>query len=593
MAVFELWGTIKNSYGVTHNLQFRVTEKSQSISENKSSLQIQCWANAVGGSTWVEGTYNGTLLVNGYAYGFSVWLPRTGWVTLVDNTDWWAHASDGTRKISVAYDGSSPYISLVSNLSGSFYITTIPRTSTLSISSSQPVTTLGSPIGFNINRQSSSFTDTLEVWSKSTGSWVLLETIVSKTTSLAVAWIPPITYASRHPNTTTVPLTITLRTYNGTTQIGSNDTVINPTIPDDVIPTMQNITVSDNMGYATTIGAYIKSYSTLNVGGLSSASGIYGSTIKSWNIRVGDKTIEVLSSGSTNIAVSSAGQLTVGVVAVDSRGRRSAEALLSGGINVLDYSPPVINKNIKTFAVRSTALNVPNQLATKIHVSVDSTITTLNVSGQKNKRTITLQAKSYDASEYPSTGIVTIANNVNIAGGTEQKQLLVSSASGFTSFDVSTTYTLLITVSDVITSTSIPIDVLSSKVALSLGKDGIGVGKIWSRGSMDVVGPSYFKGPINVDGTVMATDIISTTPTSGFFTVTVTTLTAWQQIYYQTIPIPTAVKAPAGQTYLYSLYKPNNAQYWFGGLNNSGTHLVFFSAASLSGTAEMCWQRIL
>ncbi|TYK87633.1 hypothetical protein E0F59_09920, partial [Streptococcus pyogenes] len=116
-------------------------------------------------------------------------------ISLIDRTITVNHNADGTKSFGfiASFSGSggwSPGTLTVG--SGTFTLTTIPRSSSVVVSSG----TIGSAITININRQSSSFKHNLRYqWGNKTG------TIASDVDTSAV-WTIPLDFASDIPNST-------------------------------------------------------------------------------------------------------------------------------------------------------------------------------------------------------------------------------------------------------------------------------------------------------------------------------------------------------------------------------------------------------
>ncbi|MDE6697936.1 MAG: DUF859 domain-containing protein [Lachnospiraceae bacterium] len=243
------------------------------------------------------------------------------------------HNSDGTKNISMSF-----VFSLKATLSGVHYesmsksttatLNTIPRASTLSFSASG--VEMGSEVIISINRASNSFTHTLTYsFGSSSGS-------IGINVGENVRWTPILTLANQIPNTTSGTATITCKTYNGSTLIGTTTKTITLTVPANVVPGISAITCTDPSGYLSVYGGYVQNKSSVKVA--VTASGSYSSTIKSYKIIANGTTYT--GNNCTTGFLKTSGTNTVSVTVTDSRGRTKTS---STSISVIAYKNPAIS----------------------------------------------------------------------------------------------------------------------------------------------------------------------------------------------------------------------------------------------------------
>lgn len=219
---------------------------------------------------------------------------------------------------------------------GSTTLTTIARASSISsVTSSNSM--LGTAVTINISRKSSSFTHKVE-WTFENSTWAT----ITSSAATSASFTPPISLATRIPNTTVGKLTVRVTTYSGSTKIGSSvSKSINLYVPSSVVPTMNTPTVTRvNGSVPSAWGVYVKGYSKATIA-ISGAAGAQGSTIKSYSISgPGLKTSS--SSGTTNF-LTKVGTNTYTCTITDSRGRTASKTV---SVTVVNYSPPSISMSV-------------------------------------------------------------------------------------------------------------------------------------------------------------------------------------------------------------------------------------------------------
>ena len=241
--------------------------------------------------------------------------------------------------------------------------------------------TLGSAFSINISRKSGLFTHSLW-YTFGTKTWQGIGNSIATSTSFT----PPLSLCSEIPNATSGSMTVILRTYYGSTQIGSDQyTYYTMNVPSSIVPSFSDITCSENENHvAQNIGAYVQNKTKLNLA-IIGASGTYGSTIKSYKITVAGQTINA-ASGTTS-AITLSGNQTITAVITDSRGRTASR---SKTISLLTYTNPMISE-----------VNVDRTDDTTAVVSASLTATSLKVQDiEKNSLLYKVEYKAVDAHSY-------------------------------------------------------------------------------------------------------------------------------------------------------------------------------------------------
>lgn len=394
-----------------------VSQNSQSISGNTSNVtvSVRFFRTNTGYTSYGTGTVY--CKINGTTYSTGVTPDQkitNGGIVLFSRTLNIPHNADGTKTLACSAWISHNVVTS-SEQSYSQTLSTIPRASSFgSISGS----TIGSSMTININRASSSFNH--QVWYRlgSTG-WVDLGTGYGA----SCTFTPPMSLCSRLPNTTSGIFDLCIRTLNGSSQIG-DDVYKSITIyvPSSLAPSL-SFTVSDATGYSETYGGYIQGVSKVKT--VITASGVYGSTIRSYYATVDGKNY----SGATTTSgvLTSSGTVAISAGVTDSRGR---EMVSGKKISVLAYSKPKISSfEVKRCDVDGTLNSGGSYLA----AIFDSTITSLN---GKNKSTFVLKYKKSTDTNFTTVTLTNYANNYSVKDGK-----YVFAAEKSASYDVQLTVT--------------------------------------------------------------------------------------------------------------------------------------------------------
>lgn len=196
-----------------------------------------------------------------------------GTLTLASGTTTVGHNSDGSKTVycegKYIANSTANYLPNSSTCGGNLTLFTIPRASSFSSISGN---TIGGSQTINIDRKSSSFTHSL--WYKiGNGSWV----DIGGGIGTSKTWTLPTSLNNQIPNSTSLTLTYILRTYNGSTQIGS-DVYYNYTVYySGNNPNAGSVAIT----YANLFnGKFIANHSTATIKH-TGYGGVYGSSIKS------------------------------------------------------------------------------------------------------------------------------------------------------------------------------------------------------------------------------------------------------------------------------------------------------------------------
>ena len=199
---------------------------SQSISGNKTTIAWSCGLTP--GEQYLENaikmsavTIAGVKVYDGGTYSnITDYKDRT----FASGTLELSHNADGTKSFTVAaftgwLFGNGDYTAAAK----SFTLPTIPRASTVSAPGTG---TLGTALAIKIDRKSTSFTDKLYY---KIGSNEAVTITASAGTSYS--WTPPVSLASKAPNSKTLTVKIITNTYNGDTYVGRSECTVTLSVP--------------------------------------------------------------------------------------------------------------------------------------------------------------------------------------------------------------------------------------------------------------------------------------------------------------------------------------------------------------------------
>lgn len=410
-----------------YTYQCVVTENSYSVANNTSNVTVVFAMKGPWAPSFYEwATYYG-IVIDGSVKktGNSSPYISTSYVQLLTWTGDIAHNSDGSKSINVGVYlyHSSPsnylpkqYTSSSPLTMGSVALTTIPRASSFGTISGN---TIGSNMTVNITRHSASFTH--QLWYKlGNSSWYDLGTGIGTQKAFTISN----DLLSQLPSATSGTLQLRLRTYNGSTQIGS-DVYKNITayVANSVIPTIPNNAIKlEPQTYSILIQG--KNKLKISVSGCSAGT---GSSIKSYTFSGPGISSTTTSTSVTSASViSNTGTLTYTVTVTDTRGRSASK---TSTITCYAYKAPYI-KPFSAYRCNSSGAADENGSYVKCNYNLGYS----SVNGTNNV-TVKIMYKKNTASSYAS--VTSLSNSTATSGSS-----IISSIS------TSSTYTLYATISD-------------------------------------------------------------------------------------------------------------------------------------------------
>ena len=501
---------VQCGYNGHYHLYMTITQNKRDASTNQSNVTVKMYAQSdsssygaynldASGNT-VKMTVNGKQVVN---KTMAMDFRNKATVQLASWTGAISHGSDGSKKLdcsgSFTIDGSS-YLS-GGSISCSIQLESIPRATKPTLSAS--TVALGSAVTINISPAVSTWTHNI-YYRIGTGDWVRFATGVKSNYS----WTVPLAIASSYPTATKGTITIGLNTYNGSTQIGGTQTVnLNITIPASVAPSVSTIAISETVSGLSNFG-YVQTKSKLKI--VASASGSYGSSIRSYVYNIGSQSYSGLENTYTmGEEVRDSGTVAVTVTATDSRGRTVSKTV---SITVLAYSPPQIThfECIRCGDANGSA----NTNGQYLKVTFGYSVSPLN---NKNQANCLLKYSVYDdgkwgglisRTEYTYSGTYISATAILNTASTYQVGLVVTDSFGTASFykEIGTAVRLL--------------SYIVKRFAIAIGKipeidnifdvalETIFRKKVTMNSDLAVTGQSSFKGMVSHDGATVCNDTL-------------------------------------------------------------------------------------
>ena len=468
-----------NSSGPLH-LNIYIEQVSQDIANNSSRVSWRATVDRDGGyRTW--NAENGSVL-SVWLNGASIYKSNLSFdtqgqeTTLASGETTIPHESDGTKTFSVwaSFDPNNGVHGNIT-ISTKYTLSSLPRSS--SVAGLDGDRNLGSRHTIRIDRKASSFTH--QVWYRVFGSdWIDL----GKNHTTSVSFTPSLDLARHLPKSSSGLMDICVRTYNGSTQIGS-DVYSNGwhfKIPDSVKPTFTGLSLTDMNTVARRLlsgNDFLQIISDIQVN-FNNASGAYGSTITGYRAEIVNKKMVVTKNGGSFGIMNFSGLATIRAYVVDSRGKQSDTKEIT--INVIEYYAPSFS-----FSALRTRGN-PNTL----QVLRNARIAPIMQSGkQRNVMSLTFKVAQIGNENFTD-------DNGSASGNFTSIHTLTNSAANMAgNYPSNKSFVIIGKLEDKFTSVEFSTTVATESVVMSYDKNGrVGIGKVaefGKPGSLDVLGDIY------------------------------------------------------------------------------------------------------
>lgn len=469
---------IKIDWSATQNVVANTSDVTVKVYVVRGAYGYNTNSTSDASTLWIDGTpYYSSSSVGGANNTTSLIAQHTKTV---------AHTADGSKSFSIKF---SHYFGLSwggtwigTQTFGDVWHTlnTIPRASGIDVRRLSDLAVIstaeyGQTVRVHISRASSGFTHTVRAnWNG------IEETLWDKVDYVDMDWLIPLTYMNRIPNTASTWGTLFVDTYSGSTKLGTSSVTLTTNVPASIVPTLTSLTVAElTAGVSTVVGAgnYIQGMSKPQVT-VNGASGTYSSTISSYKVTFEGATISATNNVIALANVKGSGSQTISVTVTDSRGRTSAVKSLN--INVLPYSMPIL----EAFSVKRKA-----GAGSTLQATFAGTISALAVASvQKNVMQVKVEVSPKGADTWTSaytaqwTTVASVNTTVSLTG----------------TFSEASSFDVRITFYDKFNNSLQTVSISTSAVPLSYSKTGVGIGKVWERGALDVMGDAYFSDNVQI-----------------------------------------------------------------------------------------------
>lgn len=460
MATFNV--TTSNKY-ISGYVEYNETFNEDYISTNKSTLTATLYlhrTNNYSGSPTSSSNCTLTFVIDGTTYSMNVGtktIPNDkSYVNIGSASKEITHNNDGSYSTSISVSYNMPYsnLSISNQNSGTIYLTTILRASSIACSSPY----IGDNAIISIDKKSSSFTHTLTY-----KIGTLTGTIATKTSSttlqLNTSEISDQIY-TLIPNDKEVQGTIYCTTYSGDTQIGdTKSTIFNLYAKESACKPDVSATIVDaNTSVTDITDKFIKYISkpkvTINATAKNSA------TIANYSINLNDGQNSNLQENTFDTIGSN--KITVNVT--DSRGYKAYENGFDYELDMVDYIKLHVNKFLTTR---------PEGTSNEVIINLAGVWYNGNFSTTKpNTLSASYQYKNANDAEWTTGGSLTLS----IAGNTFK----IENLSLGTIFDYNEEYVFKFSISDLLMTITETMQVPKGQEVWWESEDGIGVnGNIW------------------------------------------------------------------------------------------------------------------
>lgn len=488
-------GARKGYNGPRIVIEWKVLE--QDIPGNRSKVQAISYMNVAGTISYVSRN-SVNINIGGNSVNKSVLSSSSSAKTreLNRHTAWVNHNSDGTKSVNIS---SSYNVQItwngqwINNISASATVTldSIPRGSTIN-SASFPYA-LQAPkgeayensISLSLNKKLSSYTHDIKLTDGNTliGEW----NNQSNPTSLVLTPTHVEKIFKALPNSNSGAFKLTVTTRNGSSTVGSTSVNIEARLHSSSGPYFNSTTIGiAGSGADSSWGTYIQNVSKASL--TSKATPGLGATLSNISITQGSTVVGSSTGGdisTTSHTLTSSGDVLFTYTATDSRGNKAEETKT---INVLPYVTPSVN----SFTSQRNA----------------STSTTANVSYNVSYSPVNGMNKLTIIAKYDGTSSGTIVNKV--FSGTGTARATDSASYNVTNLNKFGNYDFSIEITDSLGNKSSNVyGMTSSALPLTLDKNnkGIGAGKDYERGALDVGGDAYISGALYPEGGIEPTKV--------------------------------------------------------------------------------------
>ena len=464
-------GTINGTPSNSHYSLTCEWSATQNTDANTSTITAIVYLNG-NGYTTSSSMWN--CIINGSTVTSNKSINVSGKTELGRRTWTVNHNSNGTCSTTISFSysnglsSSGTYTTHQGSGSGSITLNTIARGSSFTLNRSS--VTLGSDsLTLNITRNNSSYKHKIKVIIGSSAY------LVGENIDTSFTFTPSINYCNNITSSTSATATIKVETLNSSgSWLAETTKTVTFNVPSSVVPSVSiSVTANNTAG-----GVNVENKTTFTVKP-TSATGSYGSTIKSYSI-TGGWLNSTSSSGATTGKLGS-GHYTFVVKVTDSRGRMASA---SKGVDVYSYSSPTISAR----AYRCDTNGVESIHGAKVGINFSWQITNL-ANNNQNAKKYSIQYKLSSETNYTD-----IVSDTTLDSYSDSISIVLPNT-----FSSTSSYNIKLFVKDSYNSTYSVLNISTISSLFNIEKQGIGIGKIRENGVLDIIGDVYINGKINVN----------------------------------------------------------------------------------------------
>lgn len=441
-------GSISKSAGFGNvTLSWTLVSQTASAKQSKISYELTIYRSSNISST-ADKAYsiqiNGTTVASG-----TNTIGGSGTKTLASGTHTLTHDSNGECTFTLAFsqeieiNWSSKWIGTLSaSGSGTLDPITLATVPTLSASTVE----IGSTITIRLPRDKSTYYHTLRY------SWgsQLVNSLIATNVGTSYIWVIPDFFMQYIPNGDSGTCYLHVTTYDDSGTIGTNTITFKCTVPADVVPVINSVTLSDTGSpVAAGWGVWVQGKSMLHVKTSATAQG--GASIRSYAVAYGNT---YLYGADIDIAtLDTSGSQTVHIYAIDSRGR---SAHVTRTITVQPYSDPLVE--VATIE-RTNSSGVPVDNGTYAKLTLKASASSVSYNNTATARVYHMRS---DLSSW------TLTRSMNVAYSYDSSVLISGMVSSYT-------YAYKIEITDAFTTTTALLTLNAEGAVIGWLAGGIGV----------------------------------------------------------------------------------------------------------------------
>lgn len=461
-----IWGSCYSYNGnTTSKYEFKVDwSATQDLAANTSYITAKSYLRSTSSSTTTQSSMWVSKINNSQVWGGSGTV-GSSWFGMGQRSWTVNHNNDGTCRTNIKAEVSNGvqyndvYVIKRAYASADIELNTIPRAATFTLS--KDTADFGEEIIMTLNKLGGNFEYQPQYRFGDISFWD------AYITSNKWYLTPSRDDMFQIPNSTVGTATVILHTKKGDQIIGSQSKSLTLKVPDDVIPTISDLKIEGrkllNNQY------YVAGKSSFRAE-IINAAGVYGSKISSYNISGAGLNSNSQSASSSDL---SEGTYQIKAKVTDSRGRSTTK---TKEIVVHSYYPPSLQANV----YRCNSNGASNDDG--IYVNIELMPNILNVAGANvNDKKFKVEYR-----KVVETDFKTKINWTDLESYTDKK--IVSLGGGF---DNSTSFVFKISIKDSYSTVELLASVSTMECISNFEKKGVGVGKPYERGALDIFGSIY------------------------------------------------------------------------------------------------------